>query len=56
MPLNSQYNTAGDIPTLMFQSHESIYGRVVRVADGDTFRVRYVICSNVVNVVCENED
>jgi len=35
-----QYNTAVDIPQEMFQNHASIYGRVERVADGDTFRIR----------------
>uniref|UniRef100_A0A7S3Q8J6 TNase-like domain-containing protein n=2 Tax=Chaetoceros debilis TaxID=122233 RepID=A0A7S3Q8J6_9STRA len=37
-----QYNTAVDIPQEMFQNHASIYGRVERVADGDTFRIRHI--------------
>eukprot|EP00979_Chaetoceros_neogracilis_P010728 scaffold2576_cov265-Chaetoceros_neogracile.AAC.3 len=34
------FNNAADIPAIMFHNDKSIYGRVVRVADGDTFRVR----------------
>jgi endonuclease YncB( thermonuclease family) len=39
--LQFQFNNAADIPAIMFHNDKSIYGRVVRVADGDTFRVRH---------------
>lgn len=34
-------NTAANIPAAMLQGHQSIYGRVVKVSDGDTFRMRH---------------
>ena len=35
-----QYNTAGEIPAEAFKRHDIIYGRVEKITDGDTFRVR----------------
>lgn len=36
------FNTASDIPQIMFQKQDSIYGRVERVTDGDTLRIRHI--------------
>jgi len=36
------YNTADDIPASIVQSRPSIYGRVVKVVDGDTIRIRHL--------------
>lgn len=35
-----QYNTASDIPKEYIQDHKVIKGRVVKITDGDTFRIR----------------
>lgn len=37
-----QYNTSSDIPQKMFQQHDSIYGSVERITDGDTLRIRHI--------------
>lgn len=36
-----QYQTAGDIPAIAFDEKRSIYGRVEKIVDGDTFRIRH---------------
>uniref|UniRef100_A0A7S2UCP4 TNase-like domain-containing protein n=1 Tax=Attheya septentrionalis TaxID=420275 RepID=A0A7S2UCP4_9STRA len=36
-----RYNTAGEIPAPWFRKHTVLYGRVVKVVDGDTFRIRH---------------
>jgi endonuclease YncB( thermonuclease family) len=43
-----QYQTVGEIPDKAFKRHDVIYGRVEKMIDGDTFRVRYVIVARVV--------
>lgn len=35
------YETANDIPQVMFQEHSIIHGRVQKVIDGDTIRIRH---------------
>lgn len=37
-----QFHTAGEIPVEAFNRHDVIYGRVEKITDGDTFRVRWV--------------
>jgi endonuclease YncB( thermonuclease family) len=39
--LSQQYQTVGDITDSSFQRNEVIYGRVEKIVDGDTFRVRH---------------
>ena len=42
MPLPfRRYDTAGDIPKSMYQKNKIIRGRVVKVIDGDTIRIRH---------------
>jgi len=36
-----QFNTAGDIPSHFVENRKSIYGKVIRVIDGDTVRIRH---------------
>mmetsp|Transcript_28043 Transcript_28043/g.82457 ORF Transcript_28043/g.82457 Transcript_28043/m.82457 type:complete len:176 (+) Transcript_28043:183-710(+) len=36
-----QYKTAGDIPSGVFKRNTIIYGRVEKVIDGDTLRIRH---------------
>lgn len=36
-----RYDTAGDIPTSMYKNNKVIRGRVVKVIDGDTIRIRH---------------
>jgi endonuclease YncB( thermonuclease family) len=36
------YNNADDIPASVIKSHGSIYGRVIKVVDGDTMRIRHL--------------
>lgn len=36
-----QYNTANDIPASLYKSNKAIRGRVVKVIDGDTIRIRH---------------
>ena len=36
-----QYQTAGDIPANLFRNKKVIYGKVEKIVDGDTFRVRH---------------
>lgn len=36
-----RYDTAGDIPTSMYKKNKVIRGRVVKVIDGDTIRIRH---------------
>lgn len=36
-----QYQNVGDIPNSAFQQNQIIHGRVEKVIDGDTIRVRY---------------
>jgi endonuclease YncB( thermonuclease family) len=38
-----QYQTAGDIPDRAFREHRIIRGKVVKVIDGDTIRIRCVL-------------
>jgi hypothetical protein len=38
--MEHQFHTAGDIPAEAFKRHDVIYGRVEKITDGDTFRVR----------------
>ena len=35
------YHTVGEIPAVAFREHMSLWGKVVRVSDGDTLRVRH---------------
>lgn len=42
MPLPfRRYDTAGDIPTSLYKKNKVIRGRVVKVIDGDTIRIRH---------------
>jgi len=41
MPFFQQYQTADDIPSKLFKNKKVIYGRVEKIVDGDTFRVRH---------------
>lgn len=36
-----KYKTASDIPEKAFKNHKVIYGRVEKIVDGDTFRIRH---------------
>ena len=36
-----QFQTAGEIPARAFENHQIIHGRVEKIIDGDTFRIRY---------------
>jgi endonuclease YncB( thermonuclease family) len=36
-----QYDTAYDIPSKAFDRNAVLYGRVEKVVDGDTIRIRY---------------
>lgn len=40
--LKQQYNTADDIPKSATTAQKSIYGKVIKVVDGDTIRVRHL--------------
>jgi endonuclease YncB( thermonuclease family) len=35
-----QYQNAGEIPTSAFKKNKIIHGRVEKIIDGDTFRIR----------------
>lgn len=37
-----RYNTANDIPVKNFRTHKVIYGKTVKVIDGDTIRIRHL--------------
>mmetsp|Transcript_20896 Transcript_20896/g.25621 ORF Transcript_20896/g.25621 Transcript_20896/m.25621 type:complete len:247 (-) Transcript_20896:495-1235(-) len=41
-PWNFRYDTASDIPKASFKNEKPIYGRVVKVIDGDTLRMRHL--------------
>lgn len=41
LPLFRRYSTAADIPSDFFKEGRSITGRVVKVTDGDTIRIRH---------------
>lgn len=42
LPAIGLYSTADDIPISAIQAHKSIYGRVNKVVDGDTIRIRHL--------------
>ena len=39
---NFQYSTAADIPSKKYKDNKVIYGKTIRVIDGDTIRVRHL--------------
>lgn len=49
-PPLQQFDTVADIPNHYFQEHKTIFGRVERVIDGDTVRLRH--CKS--RYFCEN--